>query len=71
VRKQGSAARRLPFKGTAKSSGIHTDQQQIVLTSKMPGSGFGNLGCSREMNEIVALIDLGAEKYAGTFGLSP
>src|SRR5262245_6058055 len=71
VRKQRPAARGLPFKGAAKPFGIDADQQQIALTSKMFCGGFGNLGCSREMNEIVALIDLGAEKYAGAFGLSP
>ena len=71
VRKQRPAARRLPFQGAAKPFGIDADQQQVVLTRKMLCCGFGNLGCSREMNEIVALIDLGAEKYTGAFGLSP
>lgn len=71
VRKQGPAARGLPFQGAAKHAGIHADQQQIALTGKMPGSGLRNLGRGREMDEIVAAIDLGAMEYASSFGFSP
>jgi hypothetical protein len=37
----------------------------------MPGSGLRNLGRGREMDEIVAAIDLGAMEYASSFGFSP
>ena len=71
VRKQGPAAGGLPFQDAAKLFGIYADQQQIALTGKVLGSGLRNLGCGREMDEIVATIDLGAVEYAGAFGFSP
>ena len=71
MRKQSPAARRLPFQGAAKPAGIHTDQQQVALTCKMSCGGLGDLGRSREMNEIVTAIDFGAMEYASTFGFSP
>jgi hypothetical protein len=71
VRKQGPVARGLPFQGAAKHARIRADQQQIALTGKVLGSGLRNLGRGREMDEIVATIDLGAVEYASAFGFSP
>ena len=70
MRKQGPAARRLPFQGGAKLAGVHADQQQTALTGKMLRSGLRNLGRGRKMDEIVAAIDLGAAKYASAFGFA-
>jgi hypothetical protein len=71
VRKQGPAARGLPFQGAAKHAGIHADQQQTALTGKVPGSSLRNLCRGREVDEIVATINLGAMEYANAFGFSP
>jgi hypothetical protein len=71
VRKQGAAARGLPFQGIAKLAGIHADKQQIALTCKMLCGGLRNLGRSREMNEIVATIGLRAAENTGSLCLLP
>ena len=71
VAAQGPAAGGLPFQDAAKLFGIYADQQQIALTGKVLGSGLRNLGCGREMDEIVATIDVGAMEYASAFGFPP
>ena len=71
VRKQGPTARGLPFEDAAQRAGVDADQQQIALACKMFCGGLGDLGRGREMNKIVATIDLGAAKHTGVFSLSP
>src|SRR5215510_1677951 len=71
MRKQITAARRLPFQRIAERIGVDRNQHQILSPGKIPRRGLADLSGGGEMDEAVARIDGSAAEHAGTLRLAP
>src|SRR5262245_17383145 len=71
MRKQITAARKLPFQRIAQRIGVDRNQLQILSPGKMLRRGLADLRGGGEMDEAVARIDGSAAEHAGTLRLAP